>query len=578
MTQKTVAEIIVDTLVAAGVRRVFGVVGDSLNGITDNMRTRTDIEFVAVRHEEGGAFAAGAEAHLTGDLAVCAGSCGPGNTHLINGLYDCHRSRVPVLALAAQIPSVEIGTGYFQETHPERLFRECSHFCELISTPQQAVRTIESAVAAALGQRGVAVVVVPGDVAYLETDAPPVRLPTLGRRSVLRPSDADIEQAAALLNAGSRVTILAGIGCAGALDELVHAAAALQAPVVHALRGKEFVEPGNPYDVGLTGLLGMPAGYHALMDADTILMLGTDFPYRQFYPEDARVVQVDIRPENIGRRTRVEIGLAGDVAETLRQLLPHLTPRADRAHLEAAQQRHRDDHDHLAELATGDAGDTSLHPQHVARLLNELATEDAIFTCDVGTPTIWAARYLRMNGRRRLIGSFVHGSMANALSQAYGAALAAPGRQVIAMCGDGGLAMLLSELLTVRQHNIPIKIVVFNNSALSFVELEMKAAGILEYGTELDNPDFGALATVAGLRGFRVSDPADLESVLREALAHDGPALVDAVVKRQELSMPPTIEAKQAAGFGLYALKALMNGRGSELLEMAKTNLFRQGK
>ncbi|WP_210520566.1 ubiquinone-dependent pyruvate dehydrogenase [Hymenobacter terricola] len=575
MSKKSVAEIIVDTLVAAGVKRVFGVVGDSLNGITDNIRTRHNIEFIAVRHEEGGAFAAGAEAHLTGDLAVCAGSCGPGNTHLINGLFDCHRSRVPVLALAAQIPSVEIGTGYFQETHPERLFRECSHFCELISTPEQAVRTIESAVAAALGQRGVAVVVLPGDVAYLETEAPKTLLPTLGRCSALRPGEADIRQAAELLNAGAKVTILAGIGCANAHSELLQVAEMLQAPVVHALRGKEFVEPNNPFDVGMTGLLGMPAGYHALMDARVILMLGTDFPYRQFYPEKARVVQVDTRPENIGRRTRVEIGLVGDVAETLRALLPYLTVHTDSAHLQEARERHRADDAHLAELATGEAGDSSLHPPHVARLLNELATEDAIFTCDVGTPTIWAARYLRMNGKRRLVGSFVHGSMANAVSQAYGAALAYPGRPVIAMCGDGGLAMLLSELLTIRQHKIPVKIIVFNNSALGFVELEMKAAGILEYGTELDNPDFGALATAAGLKGFRVGDPGQLESVLREALAHDGPALVDAVVKRQELSMPPSIDRKQAQGFSLYAVKALMNGRGSELLELAKTNLLR---
>ena len=575
MSKKSVAEIIVDTLVAAGVKRVFGVVGDSLNGITDTIRTRDNIEFIAVRHEEGGAFAAGAEAHLTGSLAVCAGSCGPGNTHLINGLYDCHRSRVPVLALAAQIPNVEIGTGYFQETHPERLFQECSHFCEVISVPEQAVRTIESAVAAALGQRGVAVVVLPGDVAYLEIEAPETRLPTHGRRSALRPSEADMGQAAELLNQGKRVTILAGIGCAAAHTELLQVAAALQAPVVHALRGKEFVEPNNPYDVGLTGLLGMPAGYHALMDADTILMLGTDFPYRQFYPSTARVVQVDSRPENIGRRTRVDIGLAGDVAETLRGLLPHLPARSDSDHLREAQARHRADDEHLAELATGEAGDTSLHPPHVARLLNELAAEDAIFTCDVGTPTIWAARYLHMNGRRRLLGSFVHGSMANALSQAYGAALACPDRQVVAMCGDGGFAMLLSELLTVRQHKIPVKIIIFNNSALSFVELEMKAAGMLDYGTVLDNPDFGALAEAVGIKGLRVSDPGQLESVLREALAHPGPVVVDAVVKRQELSIPPSIDVKQAAGFGLYALKALMNGRGSELLEVAKTNLFR---
>lgn len=575
MSQKTVSEIIVNTLVAAGVKRVFGVVGDSLNGVTDAIRTTEGIEFIAVRHEEGGAFAAGAEAHLTGDLAVCAGSCGPGNTHLINGLYDCHRSRVPVLAIAAQIPSEEIGTSYFQETHPERLFQECSHYCEVISVPAQAVRVMESAVAAALGQGGVAVVVIPGDISHLKTEAPEVRLPILRRRSQLVPAEADVRQAAELLNASEKVTILAGIGCAEAHAELLQVAEKLQAPVVHAMRGKEFVEPQNPYDVGLSGLLGMPAGYHALMDADAILMLGTDFPYRQFYPENARVVQVDSRPQNIGRRTRVEIGLGGDVTATLRLLLPQLTPRTDDDHLQTAQQRHRDDDQHLAELATGKAGDTSLHPQHVARLLNELAAQDAIFTCDVGTPTIWAARYLQMNGQRRLVGSFVHGSMANALSQGYGAALAYPGRQVIAMCGDGGFAMLLSELLTLRQHKIPVKVIVFNNSALSFVELEMKAAATLEYGTELDNPDFGALAEAAGIKGFRVSDPAQLENVLREALAYSGPVVVDAVVKRQELSMPPTIEAKQAAGFGLYALKALMNGRGSELLEVAKTNLFR---
>jgi pyruvate dehydrogenase (quinone) len=327
--------------------------------------------------------------------------------------------------------------------------------------------------------------------------------------------------------------------------------------------------------VGLTGWLGMPAGYHALMDADALLMLGTDFPYRQFYPDDARVVQVDNRVDHIGRRTRVEVGLVGDVAETLRELLPHLTPRNNSDHLDKALERHRADEAQLAELATGEAGDTSLHPQHVARLVNELADDDAVFTCDVGTPTIWAARYLSMNGRRSLLGSFVHGSMANALSQAYGAALAQPGRQVVALCGDGGLAMLLSELLTIRQHKIPVKIIVFNNSALGFVELEMKAAGILEYGTELDNPDFGALAEAAGLRGFRVSDPGELESVLREALAHPGPALVDAVVKRQELSMPPNVEVGQVGGFSLFAVKALMDGRGNELLELAKANLFR---
>jgi pyruvate dehydrogenase (quinone) len=480
-----------------------------------------------------------------------------------------------VLALAAQIPSIEIGTGYFQETHPERLFQECSHYCEVIATPEQAVRMVESAIQASLGMNGVSVLVIPGDVLHLKADAPEPRIPALGHSSALIPASTKIAEAARLLNECEKVTILAGIGCDSAHAQLLQAAQALQAPVVHALRGKECIEPNNPYDVGLTGLLGMPAGYHALMEADGILMLGTDFPYRQFFPENARVVQVDKRAEHLGRRTRVEVGLHGSVIETLGLLLPQLRARTDLAHLSTAQQRHRDDDENLAKLATGDAGDTSLHPQHVARLLDELGAHDAVYTCDVGTPTIWAARYLHMNGHRRLLGSFIHGSMANALSQAVGIQLAEPGRQVIAMCGDGGFAMLLGELLTLRQLKVPVKVIIFNNSAYGFVELEMKAAGTLEYGTTLDNPDFGQLAEAAGVKGYRVSDPAQLESVLREALAHDGPVVVDAVVKRQELSMPPTIDRHQATGFGLYALKALMDGRGGELLEMAKTNLTR---
>jgi pyruvate dehydrogenase (quinone) len=575
MSKKTVAEIIIDTLQAAGVKRVYGLVGDSLNGLTDTIRARAGIEFIQVRHEEAGAFAAGAEARMTGSLAVCAGSCGPGNTHLLNGLYDCHRSRMPVLALAAQIPSIEIGTSYFQETHPERTFQECSHYCQVIATPEQAVRMVEGAVQASLGLGGVSVLVIPGDVLQLEAEAPEPRIPALGHHSAIVPASTKVAEAARLLNACEKVTILAGIGCDSAHAQLLQAAQALQAPVVHALRGKECVEPNNPYDVGLTGLLGMPAGYHALMDADGILMLGTDFPYRQFFPENARVVQVDKHAEHLGRRTRVEVGLHGSVIETLGLLLPQLRSRSDATHLKQAQQRHRDDEAHLAELATGDAGDTSLHPQHVARLLDELGAHDAIYTCDVGTPTIWAARYLHLNGHRRLLGSFIHGSMAGALSQAIGAQLSAPGRQVVAMCGDGGFAMLLSELLTLRQLKIPVKVIIFNNSAYGFVELEMKAVGTLEYGTTLDNPDFGQLAEAAGIKGYRVSDPAHLEAVLREALAHDGPVIVDAVVKRQELSMPPTIDRHQATGFGLYALKALMDGRGGELLELAKTNLTR---
>ncbi|UOG73965.1 ubiquinone-dependent pyruvate dehydrogenase [Hymenobacter tibetensis] len=573
---KTVAEILVDTLMAAGVQRVYGVVGDSLNAITDVIRAREGIEWIHVRNEEAGAFAAGAEAHLTGSLAVCAGSCGPGNTHLLNGLYDCNRSRVPVLAIAAQIPSGEIGTGYFQETHPETTFKECSAYCELLSQPGQAVRMIEAAIQTALSARGVSVLVVPGDVTHLDVpNVPAPRLPILRRVATLRPAERDVREAAALLNEVEKVTILAGAGCAGAHTELLAVAEALGAPIVHALRGKEFVEPNNPYDVGLTGLLGFSSGYEAIMNCDALLMLGTDFPYIQFLPDEARVVQVDVRAAHIGRRTRVEVGLVGDVAETLRLLVPQLTHKTDRAHLEKSLKHYRDTRQSLDELATGEPGDTSMHPQYVTRLLNEQAAEDAVFTCDVGTPTIWAARYLLFNGKRRLIGSFNHGSMAGAMPQAIGAQLTYPGRQVIAMAGDGGLAMLLGELLTIRQLKLPVKIVVYNNSSLGFVELEMKANGYLEYGTALDNPNFADLAEAAGLHGIRVTDPADLPTAIAEMLAHPGPVLLDAVVKRTELSMPPTIDASQVKGFSLYALKAIMNGRGDELVELAKTNLFR---
>ncbi|TGE10305.1 ubiquinone-dependent pyruvate dehydrogenase [Hymenobacter fodinae] len=575
MAKKTVSEIIVDTLIAAGVKRVYGVVGDSLNGITDEIRAREGIEWIHVRNEEAGAFAAGAEAHVTGTLAVCAGSCGPGNTHLLNGLYDCHRSRVPVLAIAAQIPSIEIGTQYFQETHPENTFKECSAYCELIGHPDQTVRTTEVAIQTALTQRGVAVIVVPGDISHQKTEAPEPRLPVLRSRATLVPAIEDLRAAADLLNTCDKVTIMAGAGCADAHADLLQVAEALGAPVVHALRGKEYVEANNPYDVGLSGLLGFTSGYEALMAADAMLLLGTDFPYTQFLNQEARNVQVDVRGEHIGRRARVEVGLVGDVAATLQALLPLLNHKSDRRHLEKALDNYREARQDLDELATGEPGDTSMHPQYVARLLNEQAAEDAIFTCDVGTPTIWAARYLRFNGQRRLIGSFNHGSMANAMPQALGAQLAYPNRQVIALAGDGGFAMLMGELLTLKQLKTPVKVVIFNNNSLGFVELEMKAAGILEYGTELENPNFAALAEAAGVRGIRVTDPADLPTAITEMLAHPGPVILDAVVKRTELSMPPTIDASQVKGFSLYTLKAIMNGRGDEVLEMAKTNLLR---
>jgi pyruvate dehydrogenase (quinone) len=575
MSTKKVAELLVETLALAGVKRIYGVAGDSLNGITDSIRKRDDMRWVPVRHEETAAFAAGAEAHLTGRLAVCAGSCGPGNLHLINGLYDAHRSRVPVLAIAAQIPSRELGSGYFQETHPEQLFRECSHYCELVSHPDQMPRILEIAMQTSVARRGVSVLVLPGDVALQQTAVSQPRLTFPQPTPSVRPSDEELDRLAQLLNGARKVTILGGAGCAGAHAALMEVAGKLRAPIVHAMRGKEFIEYDNPFDVGMTGLLGFASGYYAMMTCDTLLMLGTDFPYQQFYPEQATIVQIDLRGEQIGRRTKVDVGLVGDVQTTLAALSPRLTPKRDDGHLKDALQVYQRARQGLDDLATGEPGSRPIHPQYVARVLNEVAAEDAIFACDVGTPTIWAARYLAMNGQRRLLGSFNHGSMANALPQAIGAQQSHPGRQVITLSGDGGLAMLMGDLLTLRQLQLPVKLVVFKNNALSFVELEMKAAGFLDFATDLHNPDFAKMADAAGLLGLTAETPEQVRPMLGQALEHDGPALVEVVVNRQELAMPPTIEWDQMVGFSLYMLKAALNGRGDELIDLVKTNLFR---
>jgi pyruvate dehydrogenase (quinone) len=575
MTQKTVAEILVETLNAAGVTRIYGVVGDSLNGILEEMRRSKKIEWIGVRHEETAAFAAGAQAHLTGELAVCAGSCGPGNMHLINGLYDCHRSRVPVLAIAAQIPSQEIGSNYFQETHPDQLFRNCSHYCELISQTTQVPRVLEIAIRTALTNKGVAVVGIPGDIALKRAN---YRAPSAAIRAchpVVSPSGEEIKQMATLLNQGTAVTILGGAGCAEAHPELMQLAGKLKSPIVSALRGREHIQYNNPYDVGLTGLIGFSSGYHAIMEADTLLMLGTDFPYTQFYPEKAKIIQVDCRGENLGRRTRLDLGIIGDVKATLKALVSLLDEKEDDTHLKRSIRHYQDARKGLDELAVGHPGRKPIHPQYVAKIVDELAAEDAIFCCDVGTPTVWAARYLTMNGRRRLLGSFNHGSMANAMPQAIGAQFAFPGRQVVTFSGDGGLSMMMGDLLSLHQHKLPVKIVVFSNSALAFVELEMLAAGILGAGTTLANPDFVGLARSTGMFGVRVEDPADLKNAVTEAFQHPGPALVEAVVNRTELSIPPTIKLDQAVGFNLWALKAVLNGRGDELIDLAVSNLIR---
>jgi pyruvate dehydrogenase (quinone) len=573
----TVADQFAETLAAAGVKRIYGIVGDSLNGLTDSIRRQGKIEWIHVRHEEVAAFAAGAEAHLTGELAVCAGSCGPGNLHLINGLFDCQRSRVPVLGIAAQIPSAEIGSGYFQETHPQDLFRECSHYCELVSGANQMPRALEIAIRTAVGKRGVSVLVIPGDVALQQAaDAPPAT--ALSRpASVTVPADAELDKLAAMLNEARRVTVLGGSGCAGTHDQLLALGGLLKSPMVHAMRGKEHVEWENPYDVGMTGLIGFSSGYYVMNDCDVLLMLGTDFPYRQFYPHGAgvRIAQVDIRPEQIGRRTPVTLGLVGDVGATLTALLPRLKDKSDRAHLDKAVKHYREARKALDELATGTPGRRPIHPQQIAKALSDHAADDAVFTCDVGLPTVWAARYLAMNGKRRLLGSFWHGSMANAMAQSIGVQAAFPGRQVISLSGDGGFSMLMGDFLSMVQLGLPVKVVVFNNGALGFIELEQKSTGFLDFGTSFKNPNFAAMAEAVGVRGIRLEDPGEVDAGIAAALAHDGPVLIDAVVDRMELAMPPKITAEMAKGFTLYMVKAVMSGRGEEIVDLARTNLWR---
>jgi pyruvate dehydrogenase (quinone) len=566
-----VADRLVQTLSAAGVARIYGLVGDSLNGITDSLQARSEIKWVHVRHEEVAAFAAGADAEITGNLAVCAGSCGPGNLHLINGLFDCHRNRVPVLAIAAQIPSTEIGSKYFQETHPQTLFKECSHYVELISDPRDVPRIVETAIREAITKRGVAVIVISGDTALLEAGPQSPSKNLVPQLPNIVPRASDVDALAAFLNAGDKVTLFCGAGCAGAHDEVVALASKLKAPVVHALRGKEHVEWDNPFDVGMTGLIGFSSGYHAMLGCDTLLLLGTDFPYRQFYPQDARIAQVDIRGENLGNRCRLDLGIIGDVKETLPRLLEKLKDKTDSKHLQTALAHYKKARSELDSLEVATPGRKPIHPQSVARVISESASEDAIITCDVGEPTVWAARHLRMNGKRRLIGSFLHGSMANAMPQAIGAQISSPKRQVISMSGDGGFSMLMGDVLTVRQLKLPIKVVIFNNGLLGFVDIEMKAAGFLPTGTGLDNPNFAEMAKAIGIYGVRVEDPAELDGAIKSAFAHDGPAIIDVVTDPMELVMPPKITVEQAKGFSVWMMKAVLNGQGNELVELARS-------
>ena len=569
---KTASEYLVEALEKTGVKRVYGVVGDSLNGFTDSMRRRKSIDWIHMRHEEAAAFAAGAEAHLTGNLAVCAGSCGPGNLHLINGLFDCQRNGVPVLAIAAHIPSSEIGIDYFQATHPEILFKDCSHYVELVSSAKLLPQILKRAIRVAIAKRGVAVVVLPGDVALTEIDAvvPEWLVPAA---PVMRPGPAELGHLADFLNGASRVTLFCGAGCGGAHDEVVELARKLKAPIVHAFRGKEFIEYDNPYDVGMTGLVGFASGYAAMKNCDALLLLGTDFPYRAFYPERAKIAQIDVRPEALGNRCSLDLGLLGTVKDTLQDVLPAINERASSSHLDDALLDYKKARRDLDALAESGPKSKIIHPQYVTRLVSELAADDAVFTCDVGTPIIWTARYLKVNGRRRIIGSFNHGSMANAMLQAIGAQAAYPNRQVISMSGDGGFSMMMGDFITLTQAGLPVKVIVLNNGTLGFVEMEMKANGFLDTGCDLKNPNFALMAEAMGVRGIRVEKPQELRSAIEDALAHKGPVLVDVVSARQELAMPPKATLDQAYHFGMFTMKAVLDGRASELIDLAKVNL-----
>ena len=576
MTTGTAADYFATTLAELGVERIYGVVGDSLNALTDSLHSQGKIDWIHVRNEEAAAFAAGAEAYLTGKIAVCAGSCGPGNLHLINGLYDCHRNRVPVLAIAAHIPSGEIGSSYFQETNPQQLFAGCSNYVETVSRAEHLPRILERAIREAVSRQGVSVIVLPGDIAFESLDAE-----THGESlnpyhsTTVHPSQSEIDALATLVNKSSKITLLCGAGCAGRHDEVVQVATLLNAPIVHALRGKEFIEWDNPYDVGMTGLIGFSSGYHAIKDCDLLLMLGTDFPYRQFYPDDAKIAQVDIRGENLGRRTKIDLGIVGDVGVTLTRLAPLIRRSSNRHHLDRALGHYRKARENLDALAAANPKSGIIHPQYLASRISEMANEDAIFTCDVGTPTVWAARYLKMNGKRRLIGSFLHGSMANALPQAIGAQASFPNRQVITFSGDGGFAMLMGEFITLVQMGLPVKVVIFNNGLLGFVDMEMKASGLVPVGTDLQNPNFAEMAKAMNVFGVRVENSSELDYALQAAFSHQGPALVDVVTASTELVMPPTITFEQAKGFSMWAMKAVLNGKGGELIDLARDSLDR---
>ena len=567
----TVSHVIADTLVQAGAKRCYGIVGDTINHFTDAIR-HTDLKWVNVRHEEVGGFAAGAEAYMTEQLAVCAGTCGPGSLHFVNGIFESHRNGAPVVLIASNIDRAEEGMDFPQELDQTKIYEQCSVFCKRISHPDQARRIVTQAAQAALAHKGVAVVVVNGDVfkEKIDDDLPwSVHQP----QPVIRPSDDELKKLAGMILDAKRITIYAGIGARKAHDQLITLAKKLNAPIAHSSRAKEFVEPNNPFNIGMTGILGNLAGVQAMSDCDLLICLGSDFAYTQFYPEKARIVQINKEANHLGRRSPIELGLVGDVKDTLAALTPLLEQKSDNRHLNESLEQWKKDTQGYNKKAKHDSD--LIHPQYLAQLLSEQATDNAIFTADEGSPMVWLLRHLKATGERRFLASLLHGTMANAYPQALGIANAYPDRQVIAMCGDGGITMLLGDLLTLVQEKIAVKILIFNNDSLGFVEMEQRVEGLLDSYTGLSNPNFALLAQQIGLHSWQVSDPDELPSTMRAWLDAKGPALLEVKVNRMELVMPPKIEAGQVASTALFGLKAVLNGRTNEVVSLLRDNFIK---
>jgi pyruvate dehydrogenase (quinone) len=569
---KIVADQVVEMLVNAGVKRVYAVTGDSLNFINDAVRREGSIQWIHVRHEEAGAYAAGAEAQLTGGIACCMGSSGPGHVHLINGLYDAHRSGASVIAIASTVASFDLGTETFQETNTIKLFDDCTYYNQMATTPKQLARMLQAGIQTAIHRKGVSVIGLPGDIAKMDAEEVDTSTKNYKSVAVIRPNDENLRRLVSLIEKYNKITIFCGIGAADAHDEVVELSRKINAPVGYSFRGKMEIQYDNPNEIGMTGLLGLPAAFHSMHESDLLILLGTDFPYTQFMPTDCKIVQVDIKPERIGRRAKVDVGLHGDIKDTLTALLPLLSQKQDDSFLQAQLRVYADVKEKLQTYVDDGGKKELIHPEFVASILDELADDDAIFTVDTGMSCVWGARYIKATGKRKMLGSFNHGSMANAMPHAIGAALACPDRQVIAFCGDGGLSMLLGDLATITQYNLPIKIVVFNNRSLGMVKLEMEVAGLPDWQTDMVNPDFALVAQAMGMKGITIKDPDDVKQGIREALQFKGPALISVMTDPNALAMPPKIEFEQVKGMTLSMTKLILNGRMEEVLDTVKSN------